>query len=238
MNKLNFKEDKFIRWREDGAVYRLYFESGCHTLSKRKCGSTIDNIVEKCKRYNARFRNDFKIFGDYVEVYCYVIKTGEIQTVYFDVEDWLKFHDLYVSVQISDYAEIFMDSKRWRIHRFIMGLDKEIDTSIENCLVDHLDGNGYNNRKENLRVTSLVTNSRNTGFFTKNTESGVKGVNLNSTKTKWRVRFDSTHKATLFEKLSDAVDYRYRKGVELGFYFREGSTTIESFIAKLRAEGK
>lgn len=239
ISKLSITKDKFIRSREDELVYRLYFENGCFTLSKRKCGYLIHNIIDKCKTYNARFRNDFKICGDYVEVYCYVIKTGEVKTIYLDIEDWERYHQYYISTQL-DYPQLFYGSKLWRVHRLVMGLPKEIDREEEYCIVDHINGDTFDNRKSNLRIVNFEANCKNHGFFSTRNDSGVLGVTLTSNKNQWRVRFarEDKIKAVVFNKLSDAVKYRYEKGKELGFHFREGSTTIENYINELINSGK
>lgn len=189
--------------------------------------------------YNARFRNDFKICGNYVEVYCYEVKSNSIKTVYLDIEDWCKYHSNYISGQY-EYPLVYINGERWRIHRLIMGLPLKLDNSREHCIVDHINGNEYDNRKSNLRVVNFETNSKNHGFFNLKNPSGVYGVSLTSDKTRWRVRFGRYDGVTqvIFDKLSDAVKYRYEKALELGYYFREGSTTIENYIEELINNGK
>lgn len=54
-------------------------------------------------------------------------------------------------------------------------------------LVDHIDGNGLNNRRENLRSASHVQNCRNQRRCTRNT-SGFKGVTWCARRRKWRAQ--------------------------------------------------
>lgn len=234
-NKIEYKKDKFIRYREDDLVYRLYFESGCHTLSKRKCGHLIHDIIDKCREHNTRFRNDFKVFDNHVEVYCYVIKTKKIKTILVDIDFWEKHHMLYISCQ-EDYPQIFYKSEIWRIHRLIMGLPNNRCDHTRLNIVDHLSGNTYDNRKSNLRLADFEDNARSRSFFSDRNDSGVSGVTLTSNREKWRVRFanEDKIKAVVFSRLSDAIEYRYIKGKELGFHFREGSTTIEDYIRNIQ----
>lgn len=61
--------------------------------------------------------------------------------------------------------------KYFSMHRFILGID---DPRI---FVDHKNGNGLDNRKENLRISTNRDNCRNRGKQ-KNNTSGYKGVTL------------------------------------------------------------
>ena len=70
--------------------------------------------------------------------------------------------------------------KSIRMHRLIMGIE---DSSV---MVDHINGNGWDNRRSNLRI---VTNSQNQmnarKLASKNTSSKYKGVTLDKKLNKW-----------------------------------------------------
>lgn len=57
--------------------------------------------------------------------------------------------------------------------------------------VDHIDGNGLNNRRSNLRIVTNAENGRNRGESSNNT-SGFKGVYWNKQRSKWeaQIRID------------------------------------------------
>ena len=64
-----------------------------------------------------------------------------------------------------------------RMHRFLMGEPKGFE-------VDHRDGNGLNNRRDNLRVATGQQNRQNTRTRCDNS-SGFKGVAWHKNRGKW-----------------------------------------------------
>jgi len=66
------------------------------------------------------------------------------------------------------------------MHRFLMGL-KEGDPRH----VDHINGNGLDNRKKNLRICTKAENMRNSKL-PKDNKSGYKGVHWVKKLNKWR----------------------------------------------------
>jgi hypothetical protein len=91
------------------------------------------------------------------------------------------------------------------LHRVIMGrvLGRDLDSSE---IVDHVDGNGLNNTRANLRLASHSQNLFNRGKASSNT-SGYKGVYWCKSTQRWSAsisvdnkyiwlgRFDSKHEA-------------------------------------------
>lgn len=68
------------------------------------------------------------------------------------------------------------------MHRLIMG-------APDGQQVDHIDRDGLNNQKGNLRLASRSMNSINRGVF-KNNTSGYRGVGYVRHSQKWRARID------------------------------------------------
>ena len=66
-----------------------------------------------------------------------------------------------------------------RMHRLIMGVT---DSKI---LIDHIDGNGLNNCKINLRTCNALGNAQNRGKDRRKTSSIYKGVHLHKATNKW-----------------------------------------------------
>lgn len=73
-----------------------------------------------------------------------------------------------------------------RMHRLILGLEKG-----DGIIVDHINGNGLDNRRENLRTGSYAQNARNVAT-TRRSTSGYKGVFWRKARSVWisQIRFN------------------------------------------------
>ena len=76
------------------------------------------------------------------------------------------------------------------MHRFILGLSKRGNGAAE---VDHINHDGLDNRKENLRVVTHAQNCRNRSK-SKNKSSQYKGVTWNSQGKNWRATITANGK--------------------------------------------
>ena len=110
------------------------------------------------------------------------LKNGNVTIM--DCDDYEKYKHLNLAVQYgwnkTPYIAVNLNAKTMLIHRLIMDSPKGI-------LVDHINRNTLDNRKENLR---LATRSQNMGNMVSNTgNSKFKGVYKRSpkhkTKNKW-----------------------------------------------------
>lgn len=116
----------------------------------------------------------------------------------------------------NGYISIGIDKKIYYAHRlawlYIYGYLPEHG-------IDHIDRNKKNNKINNLREANQSCNMRNTGNQ-KNNTSGVKGVNLSSSKNKWRSRVKINKKEIcigIFENFNDAVKARWEAEKKYGF---------------------
>lgn len=102
-----------------------------------------------------------------------------------DIEDynWLNSYKWYCSP--NGYAICRITSDGWAknipMHRMIMQDPKGI-------MVDHIDGNGLNNRRENLRLATAVENGRNKRISVNHSKrkSNYKGVHYFKRDNKWK----------------------------------------------------
>lgn len=107
------------------------------------------------------------------------------------------------------------------MHRVIAG-------APEGVLVDHIDGNGLNNRRANLRFATVSQNLCNRGPQVNNT-SGFKGVIWHKSAQKWSAQIKIGRKNKylgLFDRALDAAHARQRASAEIHGAFGWSDPTI------------
>jgi len=108
-------------------------------------------------------------------------KSGKVVLV--DDEDYamLSQYTWWISIRKSNiyvYTNSPETGKHVYMHRLVMGA-----TGRYNC-VDHIDGDGLNNQKHNLRLSTISQNCKNRKIFPGGT-SKYKGVSWNKANRKW-----------------------------------------------------
>ena len=95
-------------------------------------------------------------------------------------------------------ADVLIETKKTKtyLHRLIMNV------SGRNNLIDHIDGNGLNNVKSNLRITDHSGNQNNVMLKNTNT-SGINGVYIIN-RFQFSYKVDGKKKNKAFNKLEDA----------------------------------
>lgn len=79
------------------------------------------------------------------------------------------------------YIAILVDGVKYLAHRLIW----KMLNNYEPDEIDHIDGDGKNNKESNLRARDCVSNQRNKRLSVNNT-SGCQGVSRRSGRNKWR----------------------------------------------------
>lgn len=111
---------------------------------------------------------DYEITGS-----TYVYYTYDHKPFLIDKEDRekLRQYEWKVDVVRPNYKRIVSrQTRNVRLGRFLLGI-------IDGCVVDHRDGNGFNNQKQNLRIVTYSQNAMNSKISTKN-KTGYKGVSM------------------------------------------------------------
>ncbi len=102
------------------------------------------------------------------------------------------------------------------VHRLIM--ERMLDRSLlKGEIVDHINGDKLDNRRENLRVTDVSTNTRNCKL-TKRNSSGYKGVSLASDGRRYEARVMSNYRIvwrSTFDSPKEAAEAYLAKRSEL-----------------------
>ena len=87
------------------------------------------------------------------------------------------------------------------MHKIIIKVPKGMET-------DHINGDGLDNRRNNLRIVSVRENQLNSRPH-KNTLSGLKGVYLRRKDNKWVVYINRQFKGAFFDRNEAARIYNY-----------------------------
>lgn len=134
-----------------------------------------------------------------------------------DDYEWLSKNNWYAHKQGKTWYAKRTTSINYHVtiihmHREIMGL------GIDNgkVYVDHIDGNGLNNAKSNLRLCTKAQNGMNRGPQRDNS-SGYKGVGWDRSRHKWRAQITVNGKNTFIgryntkEKAARAYDKKAKE---------------------------
>lgn len=101
------------------------------------------------------------------------------------------------------YRMIMVDGRKYMAHRIVWLLHHR---RCPEQYIDHINGNGLDNRIENLRDVSVSVNMRNAKMYCTNT-SGVTGVHWRKDRGKWQARVQAEGKFNhlgLFETIEEA----------------------------------
>lgn len=109
------------------------------------------------------------------------------------------------------------------MHRIVM--ERKLERPLLSTeFIDHIDGDGFNNSRSNLRIATISQNGANRKVG-KNSKSGIRGVYWSKKAGKWTAHIKFQSKQTYlgaFDDIEDARKIRNIKGRELfGEFWRE-----------------
>lgn len=121
------------------------------------------------------------------------------------------------------YLRVNIDKKCHYVHRIIWELcNGEIPPGL---MIDHINGNGLDNRLENLRLVDASHNGRNKKNYL-NTESGIFGVQR-TPENKWKARIKVRGKQIHighYDNLQEAIEARKEAEKKYKFHPNHGRT--------------
>lgn len=125
----------------------------------------------------------------------------------------------------KEYWRVGIDGIYYKVHSIIWKLLHNEDV-VDGYVVDHIDGNGLNNKSSNLR---LVTHSKNSINFRPNKNKYV-GVSFKKNANGWVAyyRVDAKDYSKLFHDFDSALSYR----LEMVMKYYDGYNAFELEYAK------
>lgn len=121
----------------------------------------------------------------------------------------------------KSYIRVVIDRTNYMAHRVIW----KYIYGTEPPQIDHIDGNGLNNRSDNLRASNAISNQRNKRLSSAN-KSGCVGVSKSSGRSRWRASIKVDGKTIdlgSFINYEEAVSARKAAEKEYGFHREHGS---------------
>lgn len=184
-----------------GTSLRIGHTQSCGCVQKERAA---DHCRKEKKKYN-----EYNLSGEYG-----VGRTFNTnKTFLFDLEDYDKIKNYcwyegdkgYIKAKSTDNSK-----KEIKLHRLIMDFPDK--------LVDHINGEKWDNRKEKLRVANKQQNARNHKLFASNS-SGVTGVSWHSRDKNWSAYITFENKMIhlgSFQNKEDAI--KARQEAELKYF--------------------
>lgn len=205
-----------------------------HASQFRFKGTFLDNNPQSKKD-----PNQYKIYGDYTEVYTYNIKGNIEETFIIDTEDLEK-------VLKHKWRTVYKRGKPYIVtgnnRQFpITYLSRYILDYTDDLEIDHIDGNVLNNRKNNFRYADRKIQCGNLAPKCTN-KIGVRGVSQDNRSGLYVVDFSYNKKRKYlkpFKTVNEAVYARLMMEQKFNPYrYTSNDETINSYIDCLSIDKK
>lgn len=168
----------------------------------KSCGCAVLDQAKKMGKINIR-RNVIEDIGDGTSK-IYFNNSDDYTLVDTEDAEWLKDFTWH-KTQFGYARAIVYDRKQMLMHDLIMNIWPSIDAQV-----DHYNRNRLDNRKSNLRITSLQENMKNKSKY-KNNSTGVTGIYKYPNEEKWAANIchDGKQEALgIFYNIQDAIKAR------------------------------
>lgn len=178
-----------------------------HYQQMKKHGQILDRT-----KYDP---NEIIEYEDHAEIVLYDKDCNEVARALIDIDDINKVKNY--KWHVTHYNYVYSKTRNLRLHRLVMDCPDDM-------VVDHINHNRLDNRKENLRICTQHQNNMNTSIRSDNT-SGVTGVCLDTKINKWRSKIYANGKYIhlgYFNTKEEAIQVRKNAEIE---YFGEYRNT-------------
>lgn len=180
----------------------------CTDIRAKEYCSRHYNQIRKYGRISDRINkgeHEFIIKEDYAIMILYDKYDMKISETFIDIEDIdrVKQYSWGLNTQ-GRHTHYCKSNNVGQLHRFLLNV------TDSNLVVDHINHNGLDNRKCNLRICTNQQNICNCKI-PKNNKSGCKGVYWSQDKQKWTVQVTINNKTKYigrYDNLEDAINAR------------------------------
>jgi len=146
---------------------------------------------------------------------CYILLScGNV--AFLDADDYglVSHQEKWCLTNIGGYVSYKTYSQRKRIRHILHNILMEPPSGF---VVDHKNGNPLDNRRENLRIATILQNNQNR-CSNKNSTSPFKGVSWEEDRQKWRVQIFSDGKKIHIGRFDDQIEAAKAYNVQAAKY--------------------
>lgn len=175
-------KSKQLRWicKCDCGEYCVVNSDVLKNGRTKSCGCLQKENLNKINKHGAIKKNEYEVSNGIV----FVAVKNSTEKVLCDLEDWEYLKKYYWNLNSNGYVVSVIKGKSIPMHKIIMP-DKKFE------VVDHINRNKMDNRKDNLRYTTYMVNAQNRSLSSRNT-SGHTGVY--KFKNKWQASIKANNK--------------------------------------------
>lgn len=168
------------------------------SYSIKRYGKFIEKISQLSEKLDRKIWNYFEINGNDCNIFYQ--KDNIIYIIIIDKEDYTKVQNYYWTLNHNGYPWSRTQGTKIYLYHLIYETDK---------LIDHIDRNPLNNKKNNLRIVDYSQNNLNHNTIS-TSSTGINGVTWDKTKNKWRsrIRFHYKEYCEYFDNFEEAVQWR------------------------------
>lgn len=168
------------KWKTKDDRWRVILDDNKEfSYSEKRYGKYAEMMADYSLKYGKKLNNWFEHLDNGKTIIYVPYKGGNsIEKCYIDTEDYDLIKDYHWSAYKTKnelYAECHKDGHRTYMHRLIMNTPLDL-------IVDHKNGNGLNNCKENLKNVTIAQNTSNRIHAQNNNTFNINGLKYTNNK--------------------------------------------------------
>lgn len=170
------------------------------SYSKIRYGELLDKVSELAEQEDKKIWNYYEIDGNICKIYYWDQKNNKVVIILIDADDKDKVvYNYYWQLNCNGYPQSRTNGSKTYLHNLITN-------NKSNKVVDHLNHNILDNRKENLRICETISDNAVNRIYNPRNTSGHMGVWFDKKRRTqpWRGRV--VYKYKEYQKYFDTYD--------------------------------